>query len=347
MRRFRLNCIAVGFSLVSALFSAQGAEVTTLYVASYGGSTEKVFREKIIPAFEAKNPVKIVYVAGTSTDTVAKLQARKGQQQLNVVLLDDGPMYQAIQLGFCDKLSPAPIYSDLYPIARIGDHAVGIGVTVTGLAYNTDAFRKAKLPPPDSWLAIADPKYKQKVAVPSISNTYGLEALIMLAKLRKGGEMNIDPGFELMGRDVAPNVVAWESSSGKMTELFQTGEVTLAVWGSGRVQALKETGFPVAFVVPKEGSPATFVTACMVTQNHAPALSQAFIQYLLAPEVQSQLATASGWGPANAKAKLDPETATKVPYGAEQIGRLITINWTVVNQKRAEWTDRWNRTVER
>src|SRR5690625_7792619 len=46
--------------------------------------------------------------------------------------------------------------------------------------------------------------------------------------------------------------ISWEPSPGKMTELFQNGEAILGVWGSGRVHALKSTGFPVEFVRSEE-----------------------------------------------------------------------------------------------
>jgi putative spermidine/putrescine transport system substrate-binding protein len=330
-----------------AAASSASAEPTTLYIGSYGGSTETVFKEKLIPAFEAKNNAKIVYVPGNSTDTLAKLQAQKGKQELNVVLLDDGPMYQAVQFGFCDKLGNPAVLKDLYPVAHMTDTAVGIGIVAIGIAYNTEAFKKANLPPPDSWEVLTDKRFKQKLAIPPISNTYGLQTLLTFAKLRKGGDKNIEPGFTAMTREVGPNVLAWEPSPGKMAELFQNNDIMLAVWGSGRVQSLKDTGFPVQFVIPKEGAPALLTAACSVAGNRAPALAQAFVQYLLTPEVQAILADTQGWGPANSKTKLAPAVAAKVPYGNEQIGKLLPTDWTVVNEKRAEWTNRWNRTVER
>ena len=48
-----------------------------------------------------------------------------------------------------------------------------------------------------------------------------------------------------------------------------------------------------------------------------------------------------------AMSKLDPETAGKVVYGPEQIAKLTIPNWEVVNAKRAEWTERWNKEIER
>ncbi|APW40165.1 branched-chain amino acid ABC transporter substrate-binding protein [Rhodoferax koreense] len=321
--------------------------VPTLYVGSYGGSSEKLFKEKIIPAFEAAHKVKIVYVAGNSTDTLAKLQAQKDKQELDLVIMDDGPMQQAVQFGFCEKIKDAPVYKDLYPLARISDRSVAIGAVATGLAYNTEAFKKAGLPKPDSWEILTDKKFKQKLAIPPISNTYGLQTLIMYAKMRGGGETSIDSGFTAMTKEVAPNVLAWEPSPGKMTELFQNGDINLAVWGSGRVESFKATGFPIEFVYPKEGAMALMIAACPVVQSDVPEPAQALLQYLLTPEVQAWLADTQGFGPVNSNTKLEPAVAAKVPYGPAQIGKLLPTNWTVVNEKRGEWTNRWNRTIER
>ncbi|HSV81554.1 MAG TPA: ABC transporter substrate-binding protein, partial [Ramlibacter sp.] len=293
-----LAALAVAASTQMAL-----AQQPTLYLGAYGGSTEKLFKEKILPPFEAKHGVKVVYVAGNSTDTLAKLQAQKDKQELDVVLLDDGPMEQAVQFGFCDAVKPEA-YRPLYPLARLGDKSVAVGVVATGLAYNVEAFRKAGLPKPDSWEALTQKTFKQKIAIPPISNSYGLQTLIMFAKLRKGGENAIDPGFKAMTAEVAPNVLAWEPSPGKMTELFQNGDITLAVWGSGRVQSLKETGFPVDFVYPKEGAMALMIAACPVVHSDVPQQSQALLQYLLTPEVQTLLADSQGWGPVNKATQL-------------------------------------------
>ncbi len=340
-----LTRLIAALALVTAV-PATMAQQPTLYLGSYGGSTEKLFKEKIIPAFEAKHGVKVVYVAGNSTDTLAKLQAQKGKQELDVVLLDDGPMQQAVQFGFCEVVKPEA-YQPLYPLAKLSDKSVAVGVVATGLAYNVEAFKKAGLPKPDSWELLTNKTFRQKVAIPPISNTYGLQTLIMFAKLRQGGEKAIEPGFKAMTTEVAPNVLAWEPSPGKMTELFQNGDITLAVWGSGRVQSLKETGFPVEFVYPKEGALALMIAGCPVVQSDVPQQSQALLQYLLTPEVQVMLADTQGWGPVNKSTQLPAALAAKVPYGEAQVGRLIPTDWTVVNEKRGEWTNRWNRSVER
>ena len=340
--------LAVALGLAAMLGAPLLAQAeTTLYVANVGGSNETMYRQKIIPAFEKAHDVKIVYVAGNSSDTLAKLQAQKGHQQINVAVMDDGPMYQAMQMGLCAKIDEAPVMKDLYPLARLGPTAVGVGMVATGIGYNADAFKKMGLPAPDSWSVLTDKRLKGKLGVPPITNTYGLHTLVMLARINGGGEKNIEPGFTAIAKQVAPDVLSWAPTPGEMDGLMQSGDVILAPYGSGRAVALQNTGFPLKFVYPKEGAVALQVAACVVAENAQPALSQQFVQYLLGPDVQALQAQAMGLGPVNSTVKLTPEVAARVPYGASQIAKLVALDWTTINPHRTEWTERWNRSVER
>ncbi len=344
MARFKEVAALFAFTFASTLACAQ----SPLYVGGYGGSTETLFREKIIPAFEAKHNAKVVYVPGNSTDTLAKLSAQRAKQDLSLVLIDDGPMYQAVEQKLCAPLADAPIMKELYPGAKmVGDRSVGLGFIATGLAYNKDVFKRNGWAPPTSWNDLADPKYKGKVVVPPITNGYGLLTLVEMARLNGGSEDKIDPGFEVVQKKIAPNVVAWEGSPGRMAQMLQTGEAALAVWGNGRVQALVDQGAPVEFVYPKEGAISIMTGVCVVEGAPQPALGQAFLQFLLTPEIQSQLADKQGWGPVNKNTKLPPDVASKVVFGPERVDKLISVNYNVINARRADWTNRWNRTIER
>ena len=335
--------------VVTAMLSTSAqAETKTLYMGAYGGSTEKLMMEEILPAWEKANDVKVVYVPGNSTKTLAKLQAQKGNQELDVVFLDDGPMYKAVALGFCDNIKDASVFNDIYDIAKMGtEKAVGLGFVVTGLAYDTEVFKKNGWDAPNSWADLSDPKYKGKVVVPPISNTYGLHALIMTARLHGGGEKNIEPGFKQFIDKVAPNVLAFEPSSGKLSELFQNKEVALATWGSGRMKSLIDTGFSGGFAYPKEGGVALMVATCPVVESDVPELSQSLIQYLLTADIQKKIAEVKGWGPTNTKTVLPKELADSIPYGPEKINALNAVDWNVINPVRDAWTKQWSRQVEK
>lgn len=320
---------------------------TTLYVAGVGGSTEQMYKTRVIPAFEKAHGVKVVYVSGNSTETLAKLQAQKGRQQINVAMMDDGPMYQALQLGFCEKLTDAAVYQDLYPLARLSPEATAVGMVATGIGYNEEAFKKRGWAAPTSWTDLEDPKYRQLLGMPPITNTYGLHSLIEMARLNGGGEKDIEPGFAVFEKKIAPNVLAWVSAPGEMDGMMQNGDVLMAVYGSGRAVALQNTGFPLEFIYPKEGAVALQVAACAVTPNAQSELSQQFIQYVLSPEIQKIQSESNGLAPVNRTVKLPSELADRMPYGQEKVDSLLKVDWDTINQKRSEWTTRWNRTIER
>lgn len=337
---------AVSLAAIAVSAAPVAAQQKTFYVAGYGGSFEKTMRDEVIPEFEKKHGVKVEYIAGNSTDTLAKLQAQKGNQQIDVAIVDDGPMYQAIELGFCKKINDLQT-GDLYEAARFkDDRAVAIGIVATGLMYNKKFFEDKGWPAPSSWNDLKDPKYKGLIVIPPINNSYGLYTLLMFAKMNGGGEKNIEPGFEIMKKDVNPNVLVYEPSPGKMTELFQSGQAALAVWGTARAQAFANTGFPVDFVYPKEGAVTLLVTACPVEKANASPIASEFVKAMLEPKIQLTLLKDYGYSPVNKKVEVPAELGKMAPIG-ERAAKLYNPDWMAINAKREEWTKRWNREVER
>lgn len=337
---------AVLLAIAAAVpLAAQAAE--TLYVGGPGGSSQKAFEEKIVPAFEKKTGAKVVYVPGNSSDLLAKLVAQKAKPEMSLAIIDEGPMFMAIERDLCATVENKGSVKDIYDAARMpGGKAVGVGLYASGLGYNQEVFARNGWAPPTSWLDLTDPKYKGKVSVTPVGG-YGLHSLVMLARLNGGSEDNIDPGFEVMANKVAPNVIAFEASPANMAQLLQTGEAALVAWGDLRVQAVADQGAKVAFVYPKEGAVRGMTAACVVEGAPQPKLAQLFLEEVLSPTAQVELAKAGGYGPVNPNAKLDPAVAKKVVYGPEQAAALIPLKYTTINPLRAEWAKRWNRQVER
>lgn len=346
----RIGSAVIGAALI-ALAAAPAphalAQGRSLTVAAYAGSVEKTFRKDVIAPFAAKHGVKVDYVAGASTETIARLVAQKGHQIIDLAVLDDGPMQQAIEMGLCAPLEAAPVYDDVYPVMKYpGGKAIGVGLVATGLFYNTKAFKDNGWPAPTSWAALADKRYGKRVLISSIASSYGLHALIMAARINGGSEKMIEPGFKAMINDIGPQVAAFEVSSGKFAEMIQQGLGVIGVWGSGRVKQVADTGFPIEFVYPKEGGIALGVAACAVAGAKNGDLAQLFLQHLLSPHVQRALAVEAGYGPANAKVVLSKAEQAGLPYG-DQVKALHAVDWATVNAARAEWTKRWTREVER
>lgn len=101
------------------------------------------------------------------------------------------------------------------------------------------------------------------------------------------------------------------------------------------------------FVFPKEGAAVILTEMCPVAGAPYAKQAQEFVQYLLSPEIQEIIGQREGWGPVNSKAKLAPAETVGTVYGEEMVASMVTVDYGVINPKRQEWTNRWNREVER
>jgi putative spermidine/putrescine transport system substrate-binding protein len=143
---------------------------------------------------------------------------------------------------------------------------------------------------------------------------------------------------------VARKVVAFEPSPAKMTELFQTDQAVLSVWGSARYQAFADTGFPVGFVYPREGAAVLMTGVCPVARKAVSAKAQAFVATLLSAKVQKIMAEEGGYAPVRKGIEL---AKTGVMPVGEHLSQLVVVDWSIINPLRNEWTKRWSREIER
>lgn len=346
MRQFA-NTLTAGLALLSLAGPAL-AQDDVLYVAGPGGSVEQALRDTVFPEFTDRTGLRVEYVAGNSTDTLAKLQAQAGNQQIDVAMIDDGPMAQAVALGYCRDLDLGDIKDDIYDIALFPDgKSVAYAVLGSGIVYNTEYFADMGWDAPTSLEDLTDEKFAGKLVIPPLNNTYGVLTLVQVAKMRGGSETDIEPGFAAFTDEIAPNVLAFEPSPGKMTELLQSGQAVMAIWGSSRAKALADTGFPAGFVYPEEGGAVIGVGICPVAGGGEKPEALSFIDLMLEPEMQVAIAKTSGLAPVNRKAVLTEEEQVGMPYGEDNISKLIAVDWPVINEHRSDWNARWTREVER
>jgi putative spermidine/putrescine transport system substrate-binding protein len=340
--------------LLAAALAALGASAPAaraadeVVLACYAGDIQDYFVKQILPNFEKQYNAKVTYLPGVSLATISKLQAQKDHPQIDVACLDDGPQYQAKAMGLLQPTDPAalPNLADVYKVAKMPDN-IGVGWALfgVGIAYSPDALAKAGIKAPESWNDLADPRLKDHVVVDSITTTYGLDLLIMLAEANGGGVKNMDPGFAKM-KEVAANVVNFDTTA-DLSKYFQQGEAWVGVWTNSETNAFaSRTKFPLSFVYPREGAPALMATASVAKGAPHPKLAEALLNYLIGEAAQTIIGRDIGFGPVNELVKLSPEAAAKVTYGPEAAGRLVQMDWGTINTARPGWTERWNREIE-
>jgi putative spermidine/putrescine transport system substrate-binding protein len=348
MKTFTCTALAgvIGLTLLGQASTALAEE--TLYLGMNGGTMERLYADKVLPAFEKANNVKVVIVPGTSSDILAKVQASKDSPQIHVMFLDDGIMYRAIAMGLCEPLEKSAPLADIPAKSLIKEQAAAVSIGVTGLAYNTKMFKEEGWSAPTSWMDMADPKFEEKLVFQSMpSSSFGLHGFLMFNRIQGGSEANIEPGFKAWPKTIGPNVLEYIPSSAKLSEMVQTNEAALFPLTPTQVTALKMRGVPVEYAQPKEGAVVLNVAECVIAKNSQPALAQKLAAYLLTPEAQAAALEFGDQIPSNPKTPTTDKTRAQVEALNRYQQTAVVLDWDQINQARPEWNARWNRTIER
>jgi putative spermidine/putrescine transport system substrate-binding protein len=342
-----MSRLAIGLTLLVLTLSGAAKAQEELVVSSYGGEWTENQKKLVIEPFEKEYGVTVRLVTGYSAEIMAQLQAQKDNPQMDVVYFSGGQEAQAAADGLLAPIKPEELsnYADMYPIAVAGiekGEGPAHGVAAIGLLYNHDLVQ----PAPTSWMDLWDPRFAGKVVVTDLSNSYGLLGFLMINKVRGGTLDNIQPGLDAVGKLLADNdeVV---TGSPEVRQLFAQGIVEIGAYAQDHAYRLREAGAPIAFVMPKEGAAASFLTINLVANRPNRELAVKFIDFNLRPEVMAGWAEAARYSPTNSKTKLSPDVAKDVIYGEDAIKQLVAFDPLEIGKKKSQWLDQWNRLLAR
>lgn len=325
------------------------AEAQTLSVGGiYGGVWADSIRAAFLQPFGSKFNVQMKIEEGISGVTLAKLRQQKDNPQFDVVWMDRVVSDQAIREGLIEPISPKALTNmpDVVPAAFIKDKsgqimAVTSGYWAAGLAYNTKEVKKA----PTSWLDLKDPQYKGRIAVYSPENAIALPIMVTLAELQGGGLSNMTPAFSMMSALGKEGAIFFGGSPAG-GNLLANGEVVMATLASSQVWDLQAKGFPIKYVVPKEGAVAGDIRIHIVKGAKNKALAEKLVNYTLSPEAQREIATRLLLGPVNTKTKVDSAVDAKLPWGpGGSVKNLRIVDAVAILDHRDAWVKRWNEEV--
>lgn len=348
-KRFGLWSFACALMLLATTHAwAAGAETELVY-AGYGGTLAQALKSTVIAAFEKQYGVKVVFLTGETVNMIARIKAQAAHPQIDVVAGTDASHAIGVREGLFAKLDPKdfPVFGDLYPFARYSN-GIGVmfGIQALGLEYNTKVFHEKGWAPPASWYDLWDPKYQGHVVQYNLPSGYAATFLGLLAVLQGGSPSNLAPAWaKLPG--LVPNALAFVGPAAQLDTLFATGGGWLSYNGSGRIAALAATGVPVAMAIPKEGGVLNPNPVDIVKGAPHPMLARAFVNFMLRPDSQAEIARGMLLGPVNRKVTLDAGTAAKVPYGADAVGKLRQIDNAPINDNINALVQKWDEMIAR
>lgn len=351
--------VLAGATLAFAVLTADDAAAAgkrfdgvTLTVGTFGGSWKDRINGYIGAEFEALGG-KIEYVSGNPRILLSKLVAARGQDApFDVVEIVDSTWPDTLKAGFVQKLNldNIPNIKDLDP-SMYDEYKVANWITEEGFVYDIEKFKENGIAKPTKFSDLLDPKLKGKVSFPDINVNTALNPIVGFAAENGGDENNIDPGLKAI-KDL--DTFAFWNSGTQITQMFQSGDIWVAVAHAGWGVRLNDAGIKVGMVHPvvkdKVGMASRgFAGVVKGTKNTEAA--EFYINLLVSEEMQEILHTKNGIVPTNSKIQVKYADKPKVdavgdPFlllSPDQIANLYYMDWTNFNM--SDWTKKWNRSV--
>lgn len=252
---------------------------------------------------------------------------------------------QTTEQGILDKMWTPLDYAALTNAADIRDTfkredqvGIGIGADQIGLLYNEDALGSA----PESWASLWDPEFRGKV---SFFN-FPWYAVYMAAVAQGGGLDDMDPGFALWAEQ-AENIRTIVTANPEYQNVLASGTAPLTAYFNGTGHQFINGGAPLTYAPSDEGAIPVPVNLCMVdglSDDEQEAATEV-IDEMLSPKWCARWAETSIEIPANEKATLPSDLADLPAFSEETVAGLQQIDYAIVGQNTADWTDRWTQDV--
>ncbi|AHF76660.1 Extracellular solute-binding protein family 1 [Sodalis praecaptivus] len=273
-------------------FTVFSADACELRVTTWGGNYQATY-ESVAKKFEKEYQCDIQWVVGSSPDHLIK--ARLGQVDVvtNTLLNSIAGEKEGLWLPL-DKAA-IPNMANLYDNAIYSPYTVYANVGDYVLAYNKDKISQA----PTSWNALWDKQYRDHVVIYGLDNIPTLSLTVMEAEQHGGSIDNINPGLKRMAELLkSGNLIGALDVESQMVSLFQTGDAWLGMMATGRMKELYEKGVTnIAFTRPSEGTFPLITTVNITKYAKDVKMAQAFVNYILSPDVQLAFATRNLYAP--------------------------------------------------
>lgn len=316
-----------------------------LVVAANQDMTD-LMNETIFKRFQEQYPgIKLTYVPGNGSETVAKVKAQKNAPQIDVAILEVNSQIDGHKNGVWESLTNKDVPNMdkvVYKVNLPDNSGVPLFYSPHVISFNKELIESKGLPLPTSWNVLAQPEVKGTVALQDVTGSFGRTGLIMLAYANGGSESKIDPGFEKLAT-IAKNQPTFYKNQSFINQALQDKSAAYTVWALNRHHAYRVAGnLPLEFSVPEEG---VYVSvsgiASLVKGAKHPNAAKKFIDFMLTDEVQQLLAEKIYLSPTT-DVKLTPEVAKLLEFDKTKIKEFDN---EIIAKELPAWIERFNKEI--
>jgi iron(III) transport system substrate-binding protein len=287
-------------------WSAPGPAPAAEKLVVYSGRAERLIKP-VLDAFTAKTGIQVELLSSGTTELVNRLKAEGDRSPADLLITNDaGSLETARAAGLLRPLNMREIERAIPPQFRAPDNSwIGLSGRFWIIVYNTAMVKPDQV---RSLLDLADPKWKDKIAIPNAGSEY-LQAGVSVIRASIGDERT--KRFLEGLRDNAGTHVYQKSS--QIVEAVAKGQVTLGIVNHYYVYrhlAAQPTA-PLGVIMPDQqegGMGAIMNVAGIGVLKHTAHLDSAklLVEFLVAQAGQKMFADLDKEYPLHPEVKPDP-----------------------------------------
>lgn len=319
----------------------------TINALCWEGYTDDAF----VRSFTKETGVKVRSTfIGSNDELIAKLRGAPDQYDLispssdTTELLIEAEQVQPIDLESVPNAKTSFEFFRTAPNVNVGGNLYGIPMCwgFIPIIYDVDKVDQA----PESWEALWDPKYANKVSV------WQDIALIWSTALLLGFDDPYTLDDDQLGQvrdkliEQKSNVRKYWTTAGELTNLFANGEVVIGMsFGGLTATQLRAEGRNVEEVIPTEGATSWFDNWMIPAKAQNPSAALAFLNHIHKPESQQKIAEVTGYGICNQNAVDLVDEAYAEAYRLDNPGFISELNYWKRVPERQKYLDVLNAVV--
>jgi putative spermidine/putrescine transport system substrate-binding protein len=329
------RCLIATVALLLAVSAAPAGAQDKLVVSIWGGSWRDLVASTAAKTFTEATGVPVEFITGGTIDRLNKAKLAKGSPESDITFTTSHVGWLYANDGLYEKLDLAkiPHARNLVEQARISPWHIGTWAYVYTIGYRPDLMKGVAF---TSWADLWRPEVKGKLAAPDFDPSH----IIVVSAMLAGGDAATWEKGQARLRELKPSFKAFYTNDANSQQLIANGETPVQIILSMNAHYMIGEGVPIELTIPREGAVLGIDTVAIMKGSTKTELAYKFIDALLDPAVQAEVARLKKGSPVVSDAKLDPATAKlagvfTTPEQWKQ--QAIIIDHKLRAEKTAEW----------
>ena len=305
-QRLIISYLLLGCLLATTWLALPDTVAAAEKLTVYSGRAERLIKP-VFDAFTAKTGIQIDLLSSGSTELINRLKAEGDRSPADLLITNDaGSLELARTAGLLRPLNMREVDRAIPPQFRAADNSwIGLSGRFWIIVINTTMVQPNEI---TSLLDLADPKWKDKIAIPNAGSEY-LQAGVSVMRAGLGDERTKQ---FLQGLRDNAGIQVYQKSS-QIVDSVAKGQVAMGIVNHYYVyrQLAAQPAAPLAVVMPDQqegGLGAIMNVAGIGVLKHTPHIDNAklLIEFLVAQAGQRMFADLDKEYPLHPEVKADP-----------------------------------------